>query len=221
MKSYYIHLIRHGKIEETHEGEYIGTTDVPLSKKGESALITLDKNYNYPGAQVVFSGPSKRCLKTCEILYPALKPLIIDHLSECNFGEWEGKTAEQLKGDAVFEHWLAGSPDAKPPRGESNADFTRRICLIFENMVNGLIKTGITESAVVTHGGVIMTLLSVYGLPQAKPFDWIMDNGFGYTVRITPMLWQRDKVAEVCAAIPVKKGSETEDGISEEFRFLI
>lgn len=42
-----------------------------------------------------------------------------------------------------------------------------------------------------------MTLLAIYGLPQAKPFDWVMDGGYGYSIRITPMLWQRDKVSEV------------------------
>lgn len=68
---------------------------------------------------------------------------------------------------------------------------------MFESIVEGLMKTGTTESVIVTHGGVIMTLLAVYGLPQAKPFEWTMDNGFGYSLRVTPVLWQRDKVCEV------------------------
>ena len=116
-----------------------------------------------------------------------------------------GKTAEELKGDPNFEKWLAGDNDAKPPRGESNADFIRRICLMFESIVDGLIKTGTTESVIVTHGGVIMTLLAVYGLPQAKPFEWTMDNGCGYSLRVTPMLWQRDKVCEVSGLVPEPK----------------
>lgn len=101
-----------------------------------------------------------------------------------------------------------GDPSVKPPRGESNADFTRRICKIFESIVEGLIKTGTTESVIITHGGVIMTLLAVYGMPQAKPFEWVMDNGFGYSVRITPQLWQRDKIMEVFSVIPEKKDVE-------------
>lgn len=202
MKSYVIHFIRHGKISETLSGKYIGTTDVPLSEDGKKELEILDKTYKYPGTMAVFTSPLKRCIETCRILYPQQKPLIIDRLSECNFGEWEGKTAEELKGDEVFEKWLSGSPEVKPPRGESNDDFTRRICRMFESIVEGLMKTGTTESVIITHGGVIMTLLAVYGLPQAKPFDWVMDNGFGYSVRITPLLWQRDKVAEVYKKIP-------------------
>ena len=203
MKSYVIHFIRHGSIDETLSGKYIGTTDVPLSDKGKTALRKLDYDYSYPSAQALFTSPLKRCTQTAQLLYPDLKPLVIANLSECNFGEWEGKTADELKNDEDFQKWLAGDNGVKPPRGESNADFVRRICLMFESIVEGLMKTGVTESVIITHGGVIMTLLAVYGLPQAKPFEWTMDNGFGYSVRVTPMLWQRGKVCEVFQKVPL------------------
>ena len=208
MKSYVIHFIRHGAVDETLSGKYIGTTDPPLSDKGRAALRRLDFEMRYPGAQALFTSPLKRCTETCKILYPNLKPLVIANLSECNFGEWEGKTADELKDDADFRKWLAGDNTVKPPRGESNADFVRRICKMFESIVEGLMKTGTTESVIVTHGGVIMTLLAVYGLPQAKPFEWTMDNGFGYSVRVTPMLWQRGKVVEVFDKIPTENYNE-------------
>lgn len=202
MKSYRIHFIRHGAISETLAGRYIGTTNPSLSDRGKADIRRLDAECDYPYAAAIFSSPLRRCTETARLIYPNLEPLVIDQLSECNFGEWENHTAAELKGDPDFERWLAGDNSIKPPRGESNADFTRRICLVFENIVNGLIKTGTTDAVIVTHGGVIMTLLSVYGLPQAKPFDWVCDNGYGYSLRITPMLWQRDKVAEVYALTP-------------------
>ena len=203
MKSYIIHFIRHGSIDDTLAGKYIGKTDAPLSDRGRMDLKKLDYEYKYPGTQVVFTSPLKRCTETAKILYPEQNPLVIDNLSECNFGEWEGKTADELKNDPDFKKWLAGDSSVKPPRGESNADFTRRVCKMFESIVEGLMKTGTTESVIVTHGGVIMTLLAVYGLPQAKPFEWTMDNGFGYSLRVTPVLWQRDKVCEVFQTIPL------------------
>ena len=205
MKSYVIHLIRHGAIDETLSGKYIGTTDPPLSDKGKMALKKLAFAHAYPQPPVVFTSPLKRCTQTCAVLFPERKPLVIADLCECNFGEWEGKTAEELKGSEDFQKWLAGDNSVKPPRGESNADFVRRVCKMFESIVEGLMKTGSTECAVVTHGGVIMTLLAVYGLPQAKPFEWAMENGCGYSVRVTPMLWQRGKVTEVFSRVPVAK----------------
>ena len=202
MKSYQIHFIRHGACEETAKGQYVGTKDVSLSEDGIAELKKLDEEFDYPGTPVVFTSPLKRCLQTCEILYPAIKPIVINELRECSFGEWEGRTAESLSNNEDFKKWLAGDTSVKPPKGESGADFTRRVCNIFSDIVDGLIKTGTTNCVIVTHGGVIMTLLAVYGLPQAKPFEWTMDNGYGYSIRITPMLWQRDKVAEVFKRIP-------------------
>lgn len=203
MKSYNIHFIRHGEISETQNGAYIGVTDVSLSQKGREELVEFDEKYRYPYAQVLFSSPLKRCIETCEIIYPNSKPIVVDELSEINFGLWEGKTAEELKTDETFNKWLSGDSSVKPPQGESSADFTRRVCLMFQKIVDGLISTGHTEAVVVTHGGVIMTLMAVYGLPQAKPFEWACDSGCGYSIRVTPMLWQRDKVSEVYRTLPV------------------
>ena len=208
MKSYYIHMIRHGAISPTLKGRYIGATDVPLSEEGKTAIRRLDAQMDYPYAKVVFTSPLKRCTQTARLIYPDAEPLVIDQLSEYHFGEWENKTAEELKGDENFAKWLAGDSSVKPPRGESNVDFTRRICVMFESIVDGLLKTGTTDAAIITHGGVMNTLLAVYGLPQAKPFDWVCDNGFGYSLRITPALWMRDKVAEVYQRIPIEREND-------------
>ena len=208
MQSYYIHFIRHGAISPTLQGRYIGTTDVPLSEEGKAALSKLDAAMDYPYAKVVFTSPLKRCTQTAKILYPQITPLTIDQLMECHFGEWENHTADELKGDPDFAKWLAGDNEVKPPRGESTADFTRRICVMFESIVNGLMQTGTTDAAIITHGGVMNILLAVYGLPQAKPFDWACDCGFGYSLRITPALWMRDKVAEVYQRIPLERNDD-------------
>ncbi|MGN0517935.1 MAG: histidine phosphatase family protein [Acutalibacteraceae bacterium] len=207
MKSYQIHLIRHGAIAENLKGAYIGQSNPPLSHQGIEKLKEIMQEYEYPQNVTLFTSPLKRCVQTCEILYPDLTPARVDGFMECNFGDWEGKTAVELKDDPRFVSWLSSSDNNPPPNGESGADFTRRICKTFERFVNGLIKNGITDAAVISHGGVIMTLLAVYGLPQAKPFDWKMDNGFGFSLRITPSLWMRDRVAEVYSFTPLIKKS--------------
>lgn len=208
MKSYQIYLIRHGETAENTAGAYIGSTDVPLSQAGINKLKTYDKTMVYPGTPLLFSSPMLRCIQTCNILYPTLKPEIINDLRECSFGDWENKTANELSGDSLFAQWLANSKDIAPPNGELGADFTRRICLAFESLVKRLMDSGETTAVVVTHGVVIMTLLSVYGLPQAESYRWQMDNGFGYSLRVTPSLWMRDKVIEVYDRIPKEKESE-------------
>ena len=51
-------------------------------------------------------------------------------------------------------------------------------------------------------GGVMMTILSAYGLPKAPFYDWMCEPGFGYSLRITPSLWMRGMVAEVYETLP-------------------
>lgn len=202
MKSYQIHLIRHAQTQANLKGQYIGVTDVSLSQSGIEALKNLNKRYKYPNASLFFTSPLKRCIQTLDIIYPGVTPVKVDGLKECNFGDWEYKTADELANDITFKSWLNDSPNISPPNGESGMIFTHRICKAFENLVLSMMKSGKTQAVVVTHGGVIMTLLAAYGLPKASPFDWIVEPGHGYSLRIIPGLWMRDMVCEVYDKIP-------------------
>ena len=149
MKSYTVYLIRHGMTDEGGEGRYIGHTDVPLSEEGRQQLIRLKDELVYPPVSAVFTSPLSRCTETAAILYPENKAIAIDGLIEYDFGEFENKTAEELKKSPVFPKWLAGEAD--PPFGESNAAFAKRVCGSFEKILEGLMKTGTTDAAIVTH----------------------------------------------------------------------
>ncbi len=202
MKSYQINFIRHGQTEANVQGAYIGVTDVHLSLKGHEQLMKIYNEQGYPRTEMLISSPLSRCLETCSAIFPSQNVTINGAFSECNFGDWEGKTAAQLAGNPKFAEWLSNSEKTPPPNGESGADFTRRVCLGFERLVNSMMSSGIRSATIVTHGGVIMTLLAVYGLPQAHSYDWRMDCGYGYATRVTPSLWMRDKVIEVYNTVP-------------------
>ena len=75
-------------------------------------------------------------------------------------------------------------------------------------LVRNVIARGETSCVLVTHGGVIMSLLAAYGLPRAQFYDWMCEPGCGYSVRITPSLWMRSQVMEVFDLLP--KGGEEE-----------
>ena len=63
-------------------------------------------------------------------------------------------------------------------------------------------KTDVTSAAIVTHGGVIMTILSAFGIPELPMPEWRIPSACGYTVRITPSIWMRGQKVEVIAEIP-------------------
>lgn len=201
MKTYQIHFIRNGLTDGNIAGQYIGQTDIPLSPDGVLQIKQIKEDMVYPNADAVFSSPMMRCTQTAHAIF-GKDPIVIDDLKEYDFGEFEGKTAEQLQDYEEFSLWLSGGPDAAPPYGESNAEFSKRIYDCFVKIVNGLIKTGTTQSAIVTHGGVIMALLSMFGIPEAPMHEWRTLNACGYTVRITPSIWSKLQKMEVIAEIP-------------------
>ncbi len=211
MKSYQIHFIRHGITVGNIKGQYIGSTDLPLCDEGKKQLEQLSAEYEYPGAEAIFVSPMKRCIQTVELLYPNAKPIIIRELRECDFGELEGLTAQQLADNKDFSKWLSADKDFVAFGGESGEHFSERVCSTFEAIVDGLIKTGTTSSIIVTHGGVISMLLSKYGLPEAAPTEWMCEPGCGYTVRIHPSLWMSGRVMEVTYLLPYEKESDEED----------
>lgn len=214
MKSYVIHLIRHGVCEGNLEGRYVGRTQSPLAQEGLQALLALKAKGKYPEAQKYYASPCVRCVDTLRVLYPTADPEVILELAECDFGDWENKKADELMQDPRFLAWMNGESGVAPPNGESSAVFMQRVCAGFEMLVKNMMVSGDTSAVLVTHGGVIMTLLAAYGLPRAKMTDWMCENGEGYSVRIDPMLWSRGMAAEVYQKLPVLPQSDEPRGFS-------
>lgn len=97
MKSYLIHLIRHGVSEGNLAGRYIGRTDSPLAIEGMKQLAQLKSQYLYPQADRYFCSPCTRCMDSLRILYPEAEFETADGFAECSFGDWENRPFEELK----------------------------------------------------------------------------------------------------------------------------
>lgn len=211
MKTHQIHLIRHGLTEANIKGQYIGATDVDLAPAGIDRLNELKAKFEYPRADKIFCSPLKRCQQTAKILYPEHEIEIVEGLAECNFGEWEGKDVEALKGNEGFKKWLSKADDSTPAGGESLHDFATRVLTTFDKLVESAIKSNYKDTVIVTHGGVIMTILAAHGVPRAKFYEWVVNNGCGYSLRIMPSLWMRQKVGEVYSKMPYSMDKENND----------
>lgn len=197
MRALKIHLIRHGATDANYDGRYIGCkTDLPLAPEGLNELRLLKDDIDYPEIERLYSSPMLRCRQTGAVLYPDFEPLTVEELKEYDFGSFENKTAAELESNPNFIPWTSGRLSA-PPGGEDNSEFIKRICVGFNKIVLDMIESGLTESAVIMHGGAIMMLLGVSAVPRSKPIEWTADNGRGYSVRVTPSLYHKSGVIEV------------------------
>ena len=203
MKSYTVYLLRHGLTKGNLNAQYIGHTDYPLSTFGIEQLKEIKKEHPYPEVDAVFVSPLKRAMESADIMYPKNNKIVIDNFIEYSFGEFEELTADDLKDNEDFKNWLHGDMYARPPIAESNAEFVQRVCKAFEQVVEGCESTGTEKFAIVSHAGVLMTILACYGLPEAPMAHWQMDAGYGYKLRITPSIWMQGKKVEVVDTVPV------------------
>jgi len=167
-------LIRHGQTRGNLEHRYIGgRTDEPLCPQGIEKL----KLREYPKVQRVFVSPMLRCRQTAEILYPDIKPEMIEDFRECDFGAFENKSYQELSGQADYQAWIDSLGERPFPGGESRAQFAKRCADAFEELTN----QGINEDcALIVHGGTIMAIMERYAVSKRSYYDFQVKNGEGY-----------------------------------------
>jgi len=208
MITYKIHLIRCGQAEGQDVTRYVGRSHPPLSEIGKESLLSLMDSREYPKAGIVYTSPLLRCVQTADILYPNTYTVQMDGLTDLCLGEFEGKTFDELKDNAAFSAWLEDSYKNPPPGGELITDFAGRVTDAIGGVFSGMMEDRVTSAAVITHRGVIATLLSVIGLPKHPVYEWVCEYGCGYTVLMTTQMWMRDGAAEVFATLPTAYDSE-------------
>ena len=197
MKTYKIHLIRHGMTEANLRGQYIGCrTDLPLSAGGVDELRLLRESCDYPDIERLYASPMLRCRQTAAVLYPDYEVHTVANMREYDFGDFEGKTADQLEANPEYAKWTSGTIEA-PSGGESSSEFVRRVCLGLNEIVRDMMNCGLTSSAVIMHGGAIMMLLAASAVPRRQTVEWTSENGRGYSILITPSLYHSSGIVEV------------------------
>lgn len=197
MKTYKIHLIRHGLTEANIKGQYVGNrTDLPLCDEGVDELRALKDTVDYPDIERLYTSPLLRCRQTAGIIYPDMEYTVIDEFSEYDFGDFEGKTATELEKNEFFTQWTSGKLPA-PPGGESTENFIKRLALGFRFLVEDMMKSGVYNAAAIIHGGAIMMLLSSSAVPRRTALEWQSENGRGYSVCVTPSLYHSSGIIEV------------------------
>lgn len=167
-------LIRHGLTLGNLEKRYIGCTDEPLCPDGVEAL----QQSVFPQCEVLISSPMKRCLQTAQLLFPQQKIRICEQFRECDFGDFEGKNYQDLKGNPQYQMWIDSGGTMPFPNGESPDAFRCRCCVGFQKIVREFDKCN--SIAFVVHGGTIMAILSYFALPHQSYYEWMTENAHGW-----------------------------------------
>ena len=179
-------LLRHGETAGNLAGRYIGCTDEPLD---EAARRRLREAEPFTGVSHVLVSPLRRAVETAHLLFPGAALTICQDLREIDFGDFEGRTAQEMTDDPAYREWVKGGCLGPCPRGESLDRFIERTCAAFALAVRKSIARKEARLFVVANGGSIMAIMGRYAKPRRPFFDWHLKNCCGYRAWLDPAGW--------------------------------
>src|SRR5690242_7463733 len=90
-------LIRHGETEWSENRRHTGRTDIPLTPRGEHQATELRRYLHGRRFTLVLCSPLKRAWDTCRLAGYGTTATLTDQLLEWNYGEYEGRTTEEIR----------------------------------------------------------------------------------------------------------------------------
>ncbi len=188
---------RHGKTSGNCENRYVGRTDEPLCDEyiSEVKVIGCDQSVSK-----VYVSPLMRARQTAQILFPSAEQTAVNDLREMDFGDFEGRTSDEMANDAAYIKWVDGSCEGLCPNGEDMTAFSNRVCLAFAQLTLDTVKDGDNRLVIVAHGGTIMAVMSRFAEERKPYFDWFVTNCHGWRAKVE-IKGDRDIVLKDCKLI--------------------
>lgn len=158
------HLLRHGERELTRvlAGRMPG---VGLTAQGRVEITAVAERLASERVAALFASPLQRTRESAEILAERLDlPIEFrDDLLELDFGEWTGRTFDQIRTDPHWLPWSTQRSLAQIPGGESMREVQRRMV---EAMIEIAARHPDDSVVLVSHGDVIRAgLVFALGMP--------------------------------------------------------
>lgn len=148
--------MRHSEVIHKYQGKYNGHIDIALSDKGKNDAKELAKKLQNIKFDKIYCSDLLRAKQTLTAFNLSLEPICIDKLREKSWGKHEGKSFEEIEAEGLkyenFKQWISVLD------GEDIEEYRARIKEYFYETI---FKQKVQNILVVTHSGVIKTLLSI------------------------------------------------------------
>ncbi len=174
--------MRHGQTDWNRERRIMGHTDIGLNDTGREQCRRAASTLTGAGLTRILSSPLSRARESADIVASAVGVPIehLEGLSEVMFGEWTGRTQEEIAEDPHAATRAADPADCPAPGGETMREVQRRGLESLE-----AVRSGETV-LVVSHADILRSLLSHFlGMELAEYRRIQIDNGALAGVTIT------------------------------------
>ncbi len=158
------YLVRHAQTPWNRENRLQGRSDPPLSPLGQQQARCLGAFFASRRLTGLYTSGLQRSRQTAEAIVAgnghAVRPVVEPRLAEIHLGTWEGLTPEEIDArfQGAYQQWRMQPSSVRIPEGEPLEAFRTRVRQALREIVAR--GGGAGECAIITHGGVIASLLA-------------------------------------------------------------
>ncbi|MBI2083072.1 MAG: histidine phosphatase family protein [Deltaproteobacteria bacterium] len=154
-------FIRHGETDWNKNRRIMGGRPVPLNREGIKQAEETAKSLDSIEIKAVYTSPLKRTIQTARILAKGRSVRVVEvpELVEIDYGDWVGKTFDEVSRYPAFKLYHTNPAKAQAPRGERMKDVWQRGVRWVEMMRKEHRKGRIMA---VSHADVIKVILTHY-----------------------------------------------------------
>lgn len=163
-----VDLLRHGEVNgRLHVAR--GSTDDVLSSQGWEHMQQMKTQIG--DVDSIATSPLRRCKLFAE---SCAEPVhVLQDLRELDFGDWENKSADEIKEQAWLQQFFDDPSRVHPPHGEAFDMFSQRVIQAWEQWLQ---SDGGEHRLLIAHGCVIRVILThLMGMPMAHIWRLTLD----------------------------------------------
>lgn len=156
-------LVRHARTVWNSERRYGGHTNVSLDETGKNQVKKVAQRLKSYPIKAVYASDLERAYQTAEAIAD-IHNLVINkfgELREINFGQWEGKTYDEIMLEEaqqlIMDSWIKDPYHTCLPDGESLTHLQDRVVACLKKIIA---KHPEETIVIVTHAGPIWTVIS-------------------------------------------------------------
>ena len=116
-----LYLVRHAQTAYSAVDSFNGRSELPLTERGREQARKLGERLKIVRFAAAVRSPLGRTKQTSDLIAPGLPQIVLEGLTEIDYGEWEGLSPEQARDrdPKLYDAWVDDPARIAPPGGET------------------------------------------------------------------------------------------------------
>lgn len=207
-------LLRHGRTTSNADGTLAGRTAVRLDDVGTAQALAVGERLRTLPLAAVVSSPLERCQQTLSLALPQASAELDERLTECGYGDWEGRALKQLVKEPLWPLVQAHPSAVTFPglTGESMAAMSSRAIAAVRDWDDRVSRADGANALwlACSHGDVIKAIVAdALGLHLDQFQRIVIEPGSVTVIRYTPvrpfLVRLNDSAGDLGQLVPPKR----------------